>query len=208
MKLELLRDKMKETLKQPRYLHSIGVEEVACDLAIIHGYNSEKASIAGILHDCAKELPDEELLKCCRNYHLEITEVEAKCPFLLHGKVGAAFARERFGVEDTEIIDAILYHTTGRPNMKLLEKIIFTADYIEPYRRLLPGINEIREMAYSKLDVAVLMILENTLRYLEQTRAVIDTMTVDTYMYYKELLCVPGSTQGTSTLYGWRMGSK
>lgn len=190
MKLELLRDRMKETLKQPRYLHSIGVEEVACDLAIIYGYDAMKASIAGILHDCAKDLSDKELLQCCKNYHLEVTEIEARCPFLLHGKVGAAYAREQFSIEDSEIISSIVYHTTGRPNMSLLEKIIFTADYIEPYRRPLPRLDEIRAMAYTELDFAVLMILENTLGYLEQSEADIDTMTVDTYKYYKEKLCV------------------
>lgn len=190
MKLELLRDRIKETLKQPRYLHSIGVEEVACDLAVIYGYDTEKASIAGILHDCARNLSDEELLQYCTLYHLEVTEIEARCPFLLHGKVGAAFATEQFGIKDSEIISSIVYHTTGRPNMSLLEKIIFTADYIEPYRKPLPRIDEIRAAAYSELDLAVLMILENTLGYLEQTKADIDTMTVDTYEYYKAKLCV------------------
>lgn len=191
MDIELLRDSMKKILKQPRYLHSIGVEEVACDLAVIHGYDEEKAGIAGILHDCAKNLSDDELLQCCEKYQLEITEIEARCPFLLHGKVGAAFARELYGITDQEILSSILYHTTGRPNMSLLEKIIFTADYIEPYRKPLPRIDKIRATAYSELDLAVLMILENTLGYLEQSKADIDTMTVDTYEYYKEKLCVP-----------------
>ena len=189
MNLELLRDRMKETLKQPRYLHSIGVEEVACDLAVIYGYDAKKASIAGILHDCARHLSDQELVQSCKLYHLEVTEVEERCPFLLHGKVGAALAREQFGIEDLEIINSIIYHTTGRPKMNLLEKIIFTADYIEPYRKPLPRIDEIRGLAYSELDWAVLMILENTLGYLEQSKADIDTMTVDTYEYYKSILC-------------------
>lgn len=188
MDLELLQESMKEILKQPRYLHSIGVEEVACDLAVIHGYDAKKASVAGILHDCAKNLSDEELLQYSKNYQLEVTEIEARCPFLLHGKVGAAFAKDRYGINDSEIINSIIYHTTGRPNMSLLEKIIFTADYIEPYRKPLPRIDEIRAMAYSELDEAVLMILENTLGYLEQSQAEIDTMTVDTYKYYKTML--------------------
>ena len=190
MNLEALRDRLKQTLKQPRYLHSIGVEEVACDLAVIYGYDTEKASIAGILHDCARNLSDEELLQYCELHHLEVTEIEARCPFLLHGKVGAAFAREQFGIEDSQIISSIVYHTTGRPNMTLLEKIIFTADYIEPYRKPLPRIAEIRQLAYSELDQAVLMILENTLGYLEQSKVDIDTMTVDTYEYYKAKLCL------------------
>ena len=190
MDIELLRNSMKEILKQPRYHHSVGVEEVACDLAVIHGYDADKASIAGILHDCARNLSDEELIEYCEKYRLEVTDIEVRCPFLLHGKVGAAFARDQYGITDSEIISSIIYHTTGRPNMSLLEKIIFTADYIEPYRKPLPRINEIRAMAYSELDRAVLMILENTLDYLEQSKAEIDTMTIDTYKYYKEKLCV------------------
>ncbi|MDF2486785.1 MAG: hypothetical protein K0R46_2953 [Herbinix sp.] len=188
MELEALRDSMKSVLKHPRYLHSIGVEEVACDLAIIYGCDAEKASIAGILHDCAKNLSDAELLQCCERYQLKVTEIEATCPFLLHGKVGAVFAEKLYGIEDQEILSSIIYHTTGRPNMSLLEKIIFTADYIEPYRKPLPRIDEIRALAYSKLDQAVIMILENTLCYLEQSTVDIDTLTVDTYEYYKSAL--------------------
>ena len=190
MDLQMLEDSMKKTLKQPRYLHSIGVEEVACDLAVIYGYDTEKASIAGILHDCAKNLSDEELLSYSKQYQLPVSEIEARCPFLLHGKVGAAIAKDQYHITDSEIIDSILYHTTGRPDMSLLEKIIFTADYIEPYRRPLPRIDEIRWMAYTNLDRAVLIILKNTLNYLEQSKAEIDTMTVDTYHYYKKLLSV------------------
>ncbi len=196
MTLELLRDRMKETLKQPRYLHSIGVEEVACDLAVIYGFDPMKASIAGILHDCAKELSDEELLQSCKLYHLEVREIEARSPYLLHGKVGAVFAREYFGIEDPEIISSIVYHTTGRPNMSLLEKIIFTADYIEPSRKPIQRIDEIRATAYTDLDTAVFMILENTLEYLEQSKADIDTMTVDTYNYYKAKLCLHNKPSG------------
>jgi predicted HD superfamily hydrolase involved in NAD metabolism len=198
MDITLLQDSMKKILKQPRYLHSIGVEEVACDLAVIHGYDVSKAAVAGILHDCAKNLSDEELLQYCEKYQLQVTEIEARCPFLLHGKVGAALARDVYEITDPDIISSIVYHTTGRPNMSLLEKIIFTADYIEPYRKPLPRIDEIRTMAYSELDWAVLMILENTLGYLEQSKAEIDTMTVDTYEYYKAKLCVQNKPKSFS----------
>ena len=188
MNLEYLRDSMKNTLKQPRYFHSLGVAKVAGDLAVIYGYDEEKARIAGILHDCAKNLSDAELLRWCDIYHLSVSPMEALCPFLLHGKVGAVLARENYGIEDPEILDAIIYHTTGRPNMSLLEKIIFTADYIEPFRRPLPRLDEIRNQAYADLDRAVLMILENTLDYLTESKVKIDTTTVDTYKYYKYAL--------------------
>lgn len=188
MDIKQIRESLKKQLKDTRYLHSEGVEEVAVDLALIYGYDMERARLAGLLHDCAKYLTDEELLAECRRNNLPVSAVERACAFLLHAKVGALYARTRYGVTDDQILDSITYHTTGRPGMTLLEKIIFTADYIEPYRRVLPRINEIRSAAYSDLDQAVLMILDNTLRYLKESNAEIDTLTEDTYHYYKKLL--------------------
>ncbi len=188
MDIQQLRDSMKQVLYPSRYLHSIGVEEVARDMAVIFGYEEEKAAIAGILHDCAKYLTDDQLLEQCMTYQLEVSEVEKKCPYLLHGKVGAVFAREKYGITEEEILNAIVYHTTGRPEMTLPEKIIFTADYIEPYRKPLPRIEEIRKAAYTDIDSGVLLILENMLSYLHKTASVIDPMTEDTLSYYQALL--------------------
>ncbi len=188
MELEQLRDSMKMVLKPSRYRHSVGVEEVACDMAVIFGYSSENASIAGILHDCARDLPDEELLRECEERHLAVSDVERQCPYLLHGKVGAAFAKEKYGVTDSAVLSAITYHTTGRPAMSLLEKIIFTADYIEPNRKPLPRIAQLREAAYSDIDLATFLVLQNMLKYLRETKAVIDTLTVDTFHYYREII--------------------
>lgn len=188
MELEQLRGSMKEILKESRYIHSLGVEEVACDLAVIYGEDPLKASIAGILHDCAKSLSDEELLEECRKHQLPVTEFEAESVHLLHAKVGASFARSKYGIEDEEILNSIIYHTTGRPAMTLLEKIIFTADYIEPNRKPLPKMAEIRRIAYEDLDRAIYMILESTLNYLKTTDTFIDTRTVETYEYYKNII--------------------
>ncbi len=188
MDLEQMRDSMRLILKPSRYQHSVGVEEVACDMAVIFDYSPEKASMAGILHDCAKELPDEELLRECEERQLPISEVERQCPYLLHGKVGAAFAREKYGVTDPDILSAITYHTTGRPAMSLLEQIIFLADYIEPNRKPLPRITDLRKAAYTDIDLATFLVLENMLNYLKEKKAVIDTMTEDTFYYYQKLL--------------------
>lgn len=188
MDLDLIRNDLNNLLKESRYRHSVGVEEVSHDMAIIHGCSVDKAIIAGILHDCAKYLTDEELLSECEKYHLSVTAVEKKCPFLLHGKVGALYAAIKYEVSDDEILSAITYHTTGRPAMTLLEKIVFTADYIEPFRKPLPRINEIREAAYSNLDLAVYMTAENVLNYLGSQGQEIDVLTVETYKYYKKEL--------------------
>lgn len=185
MDLEIIRDNLQSVLNPKRYQHSVGVEEVACDMAVIFGYDMEKAQFAGLLHDCARHLSDEELIKKCKEYDLPVSEVERKCGFLLHGKVGAVFTRDIYGIKDEDILSSIIYHTTGRPAMSLLEKIIFTADYIEPYRKPLPRIHEIRSAAYTDIDLAVTMVLENMLNYLRDSGSVIDTLSLDAYDYYK-----------------------
>ncbi|HWT26805.1 MAG TPA: bis(5'-nucleosyl)-tetraphosphatase (symmetrical) YqeK, partial [Mobilitalea sp.] len=105
MDLDQMRQTIKGYLKESRYQHSIGVEEASCDLAYIYGYDPEKAAIAAVLHDCAKHLSDEELLKECEHYHLPVTKAEAQNVQLLHAKVGAAYAKDKFGVENEEIIN-------------------------------------------------------------------------------------------------------
>jgi predicted HD superfamily hydrolase involved in NAD metabolism len=188
MEIIRIREELKSILKPSRYQHSVGVENVAVDLAAINGYDMDKAAIAGILHDCAKYLSDNELLSECDKYRLPVTETESKCPYLLHAKVGALYARIKYGVGDEDILNAVRFHTTGRPAMTLLEKIIFTADYIEPYRKPLPGIQKLREVSYDNLDLGVCMILENMVNYLESSAKVIDTVTIDTYKYYKNMI--------------------
>lgn len=188
MKLDKLREDMKAVLKPSRYLHSIGVEEVSCDLAVIHCCDMDKAAIAGILHDCAKSVSVDEMLDLCRKYNMQVSELEARNSSLLHSKAGALIARYKYAIVDDEILDAIKYHTTGRPGMSVLEKIVFVADYIEPYRRELPDIDKIREAAYEDLDRAVVMVAGNTLSYLERNGREIDKTTEETYDYYKNLL--------------------
>lgn len=183
-----LRLTMKDVLSKYRYLHVISTEEVSVDLAVIHRCDIKKARIAGILHDCAKYLSNIELIEECKKYKLPITEAEAKSSQLLHAKVGAAHAEYLYNIKDEEILTAITYHTTGRPNMSLLEKIIFTADYIEPKRKIMPRINEIRRAAYDNLDYAIYIILENTIDYLKATNSVMDDKTGMTYDYYKNII--------------------
>lgn len=188
MTLEYIRDNLDGVLKKSRFQHSIGVEEVACDLAAIYGYDVEKAGLAGLLHDCAKNLSDQELLDNCKENNIAVSEIEERFPYLLHGKVGAVLAESKYEVKDEEILNSIRYHTTGRPNMTLLDKIIFAADYIEPYRKPLPRIEDIRWTAYTDLDYAVTMIYDNILSYLNGIHAEIDHMSEEAYEYYKTLI--------------------
>ena len=104
---------------------------------------------------------------------------------LLHAKVGAYLAQSRYGVTVPDILNAIKYHTTGRPKMSKLEKILYIADYIEPGRKHVADLEQIRQVAYQDLDATMARILENTLAYLKTTDGQIDTMTEETYQYYK-----------------------
>lgn len=176
--------RLKGKINDRRLEHSYGVEYTAACLAMVHGADVEKARIAGLLHDCAKGLPTKDKLEKARKHGLPISKYEEKNPDMLHAKLGAFYARYKYDVTDEEILDAICYHTTGRPNMSLLDKIIFVADYIEPNRRMLPEMEQIRKEAFLDLDQCVIHILKNTLDYLHNTTLEMDYMTQKTYDYY------------------------
>jgi len=167
-----------------RFHHTLGVAYTATALAMCHGENLKSAEVAGLLHDVAKHLNDEEELDFCKDNKLEITELEKKNPFLLHGKIGCFMAEEKFGIVDRDILNAICYHTTGRPEMSLLEKIIYIADYIEPSRNIQPNLDAIRKLAFEDIDKALIWILKDTLKYLADKGGAIDPMTQKTYDYY------------------------
>ncbi len=188
--LPSLRKEMEKTQDKKRYEHTLGVTYTAASLAMCQqGATLEdvkRAEIAGILHDCAKCLSNEKKIKLCKKRGLEISLAEERNPFLLHAKTGAYLAREKYGISDEDILNAIRFHTTGRPGMSLLEKIIFVSDYIEPGRTHSARLPELRRLAFLNLDKAFLEILKDTLQYLQTTENEIDPMTQKTYDYYKE----------------------
>ena len=146
----------------------------------------ERAYLAGLLHDSAKCMSDEKKLQICDKNHISYSSMEAEHPYLLHGKVGAYIAREKFKIRDEDILQAITWHTTGRPNMSLLEKIIFIADYIEPSRKPVKELDLIRRLAFEDIDRTMEKILSNTLKYLAVKNTPVDTMTQTTYESYKK----------------------
>lgn len=180
--------KLKKELDPERYAHTIGVAYTAAALAMRYEANVQQAQVAGLLHDCAKCIPNNKKIALCQKYNIKITEIELENPFLLHAKLGAFLAMEKYGITDKEITSAILNHTTGKPNMSLLDKIIFVADYIEPQRKKQPILAEIRKLAFIDLDECLFRILEDTLAFLSTSSDNIDPMTEKTYQYYKELL--------------------
>lgn len=177
---------IKKTQDKKRFYHTLGVAYTATALAMKYQIDLKTAELAGLLHDCAKCLSHEEKIEICVKNGIEMTEVEKRNPFLLHAKVGSFLARTEYGVEDQDILNAILNHTTGRPDMSLLEKIIFIADYIEPGRDQAPNLEAIRKSAFEDIDRTLLWILEDTLAYLHSGGGETDPMTQKTYDYYKE----------------------
>ena len=148
-------------LKHKRIPHVLGTEQEAIRLAERYGADVEKARVAALLHDCTKKLDMPEQLALCRQYGIELDELEQKALKLLHAKTGAAIARDVYGVDD-EIYRAIWWHTTGHADMTLLEKIIYLADYIEPSRDF-PGVDDLRNCVYRDLDEGLLMGLQMTI---------------------------------------------
>lgn len=187
IELKKIRKAMERALDDRRYEHTLGVEYTAAALAMCHGASIKDAQLAGLLHDCAKCLSDEKRLSICEKHNISINEIERRNPSLLHAKVGSFLAMEEYRVSDSNVIHAILNHTTGRPDMSKLEKIIFIADYIEPARSKAPNLEEIRRLAFEDLDAALLRILEDILNYLEGSGEEIDPMTRKTYNYYRSI---------------------
>lgn len=187
-KLQKIKHSLKKELDKERYQHTLGVMYTASCLAMAYGTDMDQAMLAGLLHDCAKCIPNHQKLKMCEKHHLDMSDVEKENPFLLHAKLGAFLAQSEYGIEDPDILHAISVHTTGEAGMNLLDKIIFVSDYIEPHRDKAPNLTEIRKMAFEDLDQAVLKILYDTLHYLNQKKGSIDKKTHETYEYYQKLL--------------------
>ena len=164
-------------LKYKRIPHVLGTEQEAVRLAERYGADVEKAQVAALLHDCTKKLDMEEQLALCSRYGIPLDELEQKALKLLHSKTGAAVARDVFGVDD-EIYNAIWWHTTGRANMTLLEKVIYLADYIEPSRDF-PGVDKLRRVCYKDLDEGLLMGLEMTIEEMREMGSPVHRATIE-----------------------------
>lgn len=176
------------TLRPKRYRHTLGVAYTAANLAVCHGVDPKRARLAGLLHDCAKYYTDAEMYALCDEYCIILNSSEQKNAALVHSKLGARLAEYRFGMKDEEICSAISFHTTGKPGMTSLEKIIYLADYIEPYRKMdcRPySLDEIRQACFCDLDEGLQMTLRNTISYLDRSGLPIDPATMETYEYYR-----------------------
>ena len=171
MTREEMRAAIRPLMSEERYLHSLGVEREAERLARRWGEDPEKAAVAGILHDCCKEMPLPEALQIVGQSAI-IPDIDFReQPQLIHG-YAAAELLGRFGVRDREIEDAVRYHTTGRTGMSRLEKIIYLADLTEEGRHY-PDVAEMRRLADTSLDEAMLYALSYTIGKLTRRRRTI-----------------------------------
>lgn len=165
MTVKELKALLKERLQGKRYEHSVKVSEVAAELAGLHGADKDAAALAGLLHDYAKNMSPEELREAAQALNLELDDVVSRHMMLAHGPVGAGLVERDLGISDSDILNAIRFHTVGRPGMGKLEKIVYLADFIEPGRKFKKA-DELRKVARDNLDKAVLMALESSLEYL------------------------------------------
>lgn len=184
---EKTQKKLQKYLDEDRFQHTLGVMYTCAALAMAHGYDMKDAQAAGLLHDCAKCIPNKKKLKLCENNCISVTEFEKEHPFLLHAKLGAFIAKEKYGIKNEDILSSIRFHTTGKPEMSLLEKIVYIADYIEPGRCKAQHLDKIRALAFRDLDECMYEILKDTLAYLEEDPKDIDLTTKDAFIYYKDL---------------------
>ena len=182
--LTWLRSEVMPYLSSNRIAHVAGCESEAVLLAMQYGEDAEAAAEAAILHDITKKLHYEEHLKLCEKYDIVCDKSELANEKLLHAITGAALARDLFGVSD-EIYSAIRYHTTGKPDMTLLEKIIYLADYIEPTRDF-PGVEKLRELAYEDIDAALSLGLEMSLEEVRSHGVEPHRNSIDAYEWYNK----------------------
>lgn len=181
-----IKDKLSGQLPKKRYEHSVGVSYISSALAMRYGADIYKAELAGILHDCAKGYNNKELMILCKDAGIELSDEEIKSPSILHAIYGKYLAKKSYLMEDEEVLEAIRWHTTGKSDMSLLEKIVYIADYIEPNRKKLQKLDNIRKLAFEDIDIALYEIVKSTIEYLYTSKIHINNMTLDCYNWIKE----------------------
>ncbi len=180
-----IRKDLEKELDTQRFEHSLGVEYTSACMAIVHGCDIYNARLAGLLHDCAKCIPDNEKISIMEKAGCPPLQEELDNHSLLHAKAGAILARDEYDIEDEDILNAIRFHTVGRPNMSLLEKIVYIADFIEPNRKELKIMEGVRHAAFTDIDQALLWIMESVKNYVEMKGYAPAPSSLAAYEYYK-----------------------
>ncbi|UPA29829.1 bis(5'-nucleosyl)-tetraphosphatase (symmetrical) YqeK [Terrisporobacter glycolicus] len=190
MDIKQIEKTLKEMLPERRLKHSLNVSKCAVKLSEIYKCDKEKAEIAGLVHDCAKYFTDEQIEDSIKRFNVELDPLEVNNIALSHSVIGSYVAVDIFNIKDEEIINAIKYHTTGKENMSLLEKIIYIADLIEEDRNF-PRVEELRELTYSgKLEEALLLSFNNTIKFVIDNNQLIHPRTIKARNYILEELII------------------
>ncbi len=183
--IDNIRKKLHKKLPTNRYNHTIGVAYTAAALAMRYDIDIEKALIAGLLHDCAKEYKTNELIEKCNKDGIVLSSSELNSPQIVHAIYGIYMARNKYDITDEDILSSIRWHTTGKADMSLLEKIVFTADYIEPGRCEAKNLDIVRHLAFEDLTKAVYIISRDTIAYLKEKGLSVDEHTVECFEWIK-----------------------
>lgn len=176
--IDFYKNELKKQVNDKRFFHSLEVANIARELAIRFGADPEKSEIVGILHDYSKDLDKKELARIIQSSNKLPKDLLAYNDELWHGPVASLIIEDEFNITDEEIINSIRYHTSGRRNMSLIEKIICLADYIEPNRQF-EGVDKIRILAEKDLDMALLATLDGTIRFLLEKKMKIYNLTLE-----------------------------
>ncbi|MEG1996156.1 MAG: bis(5'-nucleosyl)-tetraphosphatase (symmetrical) YqeK [Oscillospiraceae bacterium] len=180
MEQEYLINLAKNTLSEKRFFHTLNVNKLALELAQKYGCNKESVYTAAILHDITKEMADVQALALIDKEKIEVSNVIKNNPSLYHGLTAFLFCRDTLNITDTDVLNAIKFHTTGRTNMSLLEKIIYAADSTS-YERKYENCEHLREMAFEDIDGCMLEILKFTISKVTQENKPLDMQTVECY---------------------------
>lgn len=183
MEYEEIENDVKSVLSEYRFTHSLGVAKKAVELAKIYGVEETIAKKVGIAHDIAKEMTDEEMLEYANTNNLEVDEIERAKPSLLHGKIGADIASKKYGFTK-DMVNAIKWHTTGRKNMSMLEKIIYVADKTEENRKKARfDIEKSRELSKQDINGTLIFLMNESITYNVNNEWLIHPETIDARNY-------------------------
>ncbi|MGI6556491.1 MAG: bis(5'-nucleosyl)-tetraphosphatase (symmetrical) YqeK [Pseudoramibacter sp.] len=180
---EQIKAELKKVLKPHRFNHTLGVVKSASKLAKQNAIDARQAELAALLHDCAKNFSNQEMLQIAKDEKIALDPIMILEPQLLHGPVGAVVAKKKYHVKDPEVLSAVACHTTGKSDMSTLDKIIYLADFIEPGRDY-PGVEHLRQTSYEKdLDTACREAFDNTISYVMSIGGLIHPKTIEARNY-------------------------
>ncbi len=179
MDLEYIEKQIKENMSTERYQHSQQVSQMAVMLAEYYHLPTVQAKILGLVHDCAKDYSLMELKQLISKYHLRLNNIEINIPGLWHAYVGAELVKDIFEIQNKEMLNAIRYHSTASIHLGLLGKILYIADKIEPGRKT-KGLKRIRKLIWKDINLAMIKLLDQELRYLISRKSIIHPDTLQT----------------------------